>query len=70
MDLDRERQWAEEIRACLQRWIEKEADRIAALPTLEERRAALAAYRPNSPTRMLERLQERVADRFARGRRP
>ncbi len=65
MDLDQERQWAEEKRVCLERWIEREAVRIAALPSLEERRAALATYQPDRPARLLERIQERMAALWA-----
>jgi hypothetical protein len=41
---EQEQQWAEDKAACLERWLDAEAARIAGLPTIEERRAALAVY--------------------------
>lgn len=65
-DPEQERRWAEERAAALTRWVSTEADRIAALASLQERRAALAQYTPGRPARLRERLEEEVLRRWAR----
>jgi hypothetical protein len=61
---ERERLWAEEKAACLERWLDAEAARIAGLPTLEERRAALAVYTREA---FAVRLKTRIARIWADG---
>jgi hypothetical protein len=56
---NQERQWAEEREAALERWIDGQARRIAALPTLEGRRAAIAEFKREQ---FRERLRARLAD--------
>lgn len=66
LDPDREHRWAEERAACLTRWVSTEGARIAALASLEERRAALAQYTPGRPARLRERLEQEVKRLWAR----
>lgn len=71
MTLDDEQEdiWARERAESLDRWIEGRAQAIAALPSAFERRMALQQFERGKPTRIRERLEQRVRELWEARRR-
>lgn len=61
LDLEQERRWAAHREACLERWLDAEAARIAALPSLDARREALGVYTREA---FAQRIKTRIARLF------
>jgi len=69
IDAEQESQWERERRESLDRWIEGRAQAIAALPSAFERRMALQQFERGKPTRIRDRLEQRVRELWEARRR-
>ena len=65
LDREQEERWEEERVAALFRFVAREADRIAAIPSLEDRRRALEEWVKGKPARIRERLEVRLTEIWA-----
>ena len=69
IDAEQESQWERERRESLDRWIEGRAQAIAALPLAFDRMMALQQFERGKPTRIRERLEQRVRELWEARRR-